>query len=121
MSSSDDSDCDGLEKVSSVTKIEESFNEVPEKTKFKIQIATGDEPDEFTYRLKKDTLLPHNTKLKGLNCSNFLFRQNRNKNPALDYNFCFSRSLKPSVKGYSGREGHGRMDGWWIFEVEGEA
>ena len=70
MSSSDDSDCGGLEKVSSVKKNEESFNEVPEKKKFKIQIATGagDEPDEFTYRLKKDTLLPYNTKLKGLNC-----------------------------------------------------
>ena len=79
-----------------------------------------DEPDEFTYRLKKDTLLPYNTKLKGLNCCIF-FGQSRNKNPVLDYNFCFSRSLKPSVQGYSGREGHGRMDGWWIFEVKGEA
>ena len=74
MSSSDESDRDGLERVSSVKKTEERFSEVPEKKKYKLKIVTADKMDKFGYKLKRGISLPYNTTLKGSNLRElFLF------------------------------------------------
>ena len=65
MSSSDDSDCEGLKKASSLKKTEPTFKIVPEKEKYKFEIVTGKDSIKFTYKLKKGTALPHKTILEG--------------------------------------------------------
>ena len=65
MSSSDDSDSDGLRRVSSLKKNEERFEEVPDNKKYKFEIVTGDIRDKFKYKLKANTALPHTTILQG--------------------------------------------------------
>ena len=65
MSSSDDSDCEGLKKASSMKKTEPTYEIVPEKEKFKFEIVNGKGSIQFAYKLKKGTALPYKTILEG--------------------------------------------------------
>jgi hypothetical protein len=66
MSSTDDSDFEGLVKVSSVKKKKvENFDQVPASKKYKLEINSGKKSDKFGYKLKKGLELPYETILTG--------------------------------------------------------
>ena len=66
MASSDDSDFEGLVKVSSVKKKKvENFDKVPASKKYKLEINSGKKSDKFGYKLKKGLELPYETILTG--------------------------------------------------------
>ena len=56
-----------LRRVSSVKKNKEKlFSEVPEDTKYKIEITVAGKCDKFKYKLKKGTPLPYVMNVTGL-------------------------------------------------------
>ena len=65
MSNSDDSDCEGLKRVSSKKKSEPTYEKVPATKKFKIEVVTEGGSEKFAYKLRADTPLPYKTNLEG--------------------------------------------------------
>ena len=65
MSESDSSDCEQIERVSSLKSIPKSFDKVPDDMDFKLKLKTEATTQKLIYRLKKGSALPYTTNLKG--------------------------------------------------------